>query len=297
MSKHHWHILGAGAIGCLYAEALHRAGCQTTLLLRSGGPGQQALVVEREESRCETPLPIASPENCGGISHLLVTTKAYDVGSAVQSIAHHLGADSTALVLVNGMGLAAQLQRDFPQLDIFSGTTTEGAYRIAPLHIRHAGHGETRIGRKGQEQPAPWFHSWSGALGNCVWDSDIDAALWEKMAVNCVINPLTAIYRCRNGDLAQRPELARQVDSVCTEITQVSYAAGFTSTAQTLQQTVARVIAGTAANRSSMLQDVSAGRRTEIDYITGYLLQVARDHGIVAPHNTDLFERVKNIAD
>ena len=297
MSRHHWHILGAGAIGCLYAEALHRAGCPVTLLLRSGGPGQQSLLVEREESRCEIPLPVASPENCGRISHLLVTTKAYDVRSAVQSIAQHLSADSTALVLVNGMGLTAQLQRDFPQLAIFSGTTTAGAYRIAPLHIRHAGRGETHIGREGQEQPAPWFQCWSRAAGNCLWTEHIDAALWEKMAINCAINPLTAIHRCRNGELAQRPELARQVAAACTEITQVSCAAGFTHTAQTLQQTVARVIAGTAANRSSMLQDVSAGRRTEIDYITGYLLQVARDHGIVVPHNTDLFERVKNIAD
>lgn len=297
MSKPHWHILGAGAIGCLYARALHAAGCPTTMLLRSGETGQQTLVVERDESRDELPLAVASEVSCGKISHLLVTTKAYDVCSAVTSVAHHLAADSTVLVLVNGMGLAAQIQQDLPSLDIFSGTTTEGAYRIAPLHIRHAGRGETRIGRQGQEQPAPWFTSWSRALDSCCWDSDINAALWEKMAVNCAINPLTAVHECLNGELAQRPDLARQVTALCAEITQISYAAGFTRTAQTLQQTVNKVITGTASNRSSMLQDVSAGRRTEIDYITGYLLQVARDHGIVAPHNADLFARVKDIAD
>lgn len=297
MSKPHWHILGAGAIGCLYAQALHVTGCSTTLLLRSGEAGQQPLVVERDESHCELPLAVASGQSCGKISHLLVTTKAYDVCSAVKGIAHHLEAGSTVLLLVNGMGLTAQIQQDLPSLDIFSGTTTEGAYRIAPLHIRHAGRGETRLGRQGQEQPAPWFKSWSRALDSCCWDSDIDAALWEKMAVNCAINPLTAVHDCLNGELAQRPDLAQQVTALCGEITQISYAAGFTRTAQTLQQTVDRVISATAANRSSMLQDVSAGRRTEIDYITGYLLQVASDHGIVAPHNLDLFERVKNIAD
>ena len=116
------------------------------------------------------------------------------------------------------------------------------------------------------------------------------------MAVNCAINPLTALHGCANGELAQRPELARKVTALCNEITQVSYAAGFTSTAQSLPQTVTEVIKKTAANRSSMLQDVSAGRQTEIDYITGYLLRTAKDHGIVAPHNTEMFERIKRIA-
>lgn len=297
MTREHWHILGAGAIGCLYAEALHRAGCQTTLLLRSGEPARQNLLVEREDQHYNTTLPTASPANCGSITHLLVTTKAYDVRAAVQSIAQHLGAHSTVLVMVNGMGLTQEIEQDFPQLAVFSGTTTEGAYRIAPLHICHSGHGETRIGRAGQPQPAPWFHAWSQALDTCVWEEDIEAALWQKMAINCAINPLTAVHRCLNGDLAGRPELARQVSALCAEITQVSYAAGFTDTARTLQQSVDRVIAATAANRSSMLQDVSAGRRTEIDYITGHLLQVAREHGIVASRNADLLERVKNIAD
>jgi 2-dehydropantoate 2-reductase len=57
---------------------------------------------------------------------------------------------------------------------------------------------------------------------------------------------------------------------------------------------VARVIAGTADNRSSMLQDVEHGQPTEIDFITGYLLTVATQHGIDAPHNSALLERVKN---
>jgi 2-dehydropantoate 2-reductase len=57
---------------------------------------------------------------------------------------------------------------------------------------------------------------------------------------------------------------------------------------------VADVIQGTAGNRSSMLQDVTLGRRTEIDYITGYLLHVAEQLGIDAPHNRALLETIKS---
>ncbi len=88
------------------------------------------------------------------ISHLLVTTKAYDVRAAVAGIAHLLAHDGVLLLLVNGMGLAEQLGKDWPQLDIYCGTSTEGAYTLAPQHIRHAGRGETRIGRQGQSTAA-----------------------------------------------------------------------------------------------------------------------------------------------
>ena len=295
MTVPHWHILGAGALGCLFAHALHRGG-GTTLLLRTGsGKKSLPVVVRRAGASSELQLPVTSAADSGVISHLLVTTKAYDVRGAVASVAHRLDRDSTVLLLVNGMGLAEQLHEDFPQLDLYCGTTTEGAYRIAPLHIHHAGRGQTRIGQRGRETPAPWFGQWSRALDSCIWDGDIEAALWSKLAVNCAINPLTALHGCHNGELAQRPQLAGEVKRLCDEIARISNAAGYTEVAATLAQTVAAVIAGTADNRSSMLQDVQGGRRTEIDYITGHLLQVGGRHGIDAPLNTALLERIRNI--
>lgn len=294
LSDAHWHVLGAGAIGCLYADALKRGGSDVSLLLREGQASSVTdLVVEHEGRRSTQQLPQLTPADCHGISRLLITTKAYDVRNAVAGVAHSLDDNCTVLLLVNGMGLVEQLQRDFPRLQIYCGTTTEGAYRTAPREIQHAGRGETRIGRQGQQQPPNWFGQWQRALQPCLWDANIETALWAKLAVNCVINPLTALHRCRNGELATRAELAQQVADLCREVSQVSYAAGFTATAQQITQMAANVIAGTANNRSSMLQDVEAARPTEIDYITGYLLQVAADHGIKAPHNRALLEAIK----
>ncbi|RLA47693.1 MAG: 2-dehydropantoate 2-reductase [Gammaproteobacteria bacterium] len=292
----HWHVLGAGAIGCLFATALHRSGCTTTLLLRdSASKSTSSVLVQRSGAITEIQLPVSATGDNGPITHLLVTTKAYDVRGAVAAVAHRLNSDTRLLLLVNGMGLAEALREDYPTLDIYCGTTTEGAYRIAPLHIRHAGTGQTRIGKPGQTEPAPWFRQWSRALDSCVWDANIERALWLKLAINCVINPLTAIHDCHNGDLARRPELTMEVGRLCDEIAAISNAAGYVNAAADLEQAVTGVIADTANNRSSMLQDVQGGRRTEIDYITGYLLAVAGRCGIAAPRNKSLFERVHNI--
>lgn len=297
MAEPHWHVLGAGAIGCLYAQAMHRGHCHTTLVMRPGTRARYLpVIVEHGALRSEDRLPVTTPDDGEPISHLLVATKAYDVCSAVAAIAHRFGEKCVLVLLVNGMGLPAQLAAQWPCLDIFCGVTTHGAYRLAPLHIRHAGRGTTRIGKQALASAPPWFAAWSHALKPCVWDADINAALWLKLAINCVINPLTAAHGCRNGELAVDAGLAAQVQLLCAEVSQISRAAGFASVAASLDAAVAAVIAGTADNRSSMLQDVTRGQPTEIDYITGYLLQVADLHGIDAPHNRALFERIKKIA-
>jgi len=282
-------------MGCLYAHALQRSGCQTTLVMRHGTQRKSLpLIVERDGTRSVQHQRVVTPRDHEVISHLLVTTKAYDVRTAVAGIAHLLAPDGVVLLLVNGMGLAEQLTVDWPHLDIYCGTSTEGAYRVAAQHIRHAGRGETRIGRQGQQQPPPWFGQWANAINPCIWDGHIATALWSKLAVNCIINPLTAVHGCANGALAQRRELAAHVATLCEEVARISSAAGFADVAATLPQTVAGVIAGTADNLSSMLQDVHNGQRTEIDYITGYLLQVAGRYGIDAPLNRALLETIKN---
>lgn len=282
-------------MGCLYAAALQRSGCKTTLAMRAGAQQKsRPVIIERDGVRCEQQLRVVTPDDQEVISHLLVTTKAYDVREAVASVAHLVSQESVVLLLVNGMGLAEQVGGDWPHLNIYCGTTTEGAYCIAPQHIHHAGRGETRIGRRGQQDPPPWFAHWARAVDSCTWDANIETALWSKLAVNCIINPLTAVHGCPNGELAQNKELAMQVARLCDEVARISRAAGFAGVAATLPQTVAGVIAGTAGNQSSMLQDAQNGRRTEIDYITGYLLKVADQHCIDAPCNRALLEKLKN---
>jgi len=292
----HWHVLGAGAIGSLYAHELHRGGLTTSLILRNASQKKSvALLVERDGGHSERHLDVVNAENPGPISHLLLTTKAFDVRAAVASVAHRLDKHSVVVLLVNGMGLAEQLSEDYPHLHLYCGTTTEGAYSIAPQHIRHAGHGETRIGRQGQAEPPRWFAAWKNAIATSHWDGNIESALWSKLAVNCIINPLTAAYRCLNGELAKREDFADHVAALCDEVSYICSAAGHTDLATMLPQTVATVISQTALNRSSMLQDVEHSRPTEIDYINGFLLQVANQLGIDAPLNRAIIERVKNL--
>ena len=137
--------------------------------------------------------------------------------------------------------------------------------------------------------------------------------LWNKLAANCVINPLTALHRCLNGEIRQLPdfeeryypqllkEIARVYVGTTTAATRgvgggdgVSEAA-FVVVETELREYVDAVIRDTANNRSSMLQDVAAGRLTEVDYLSGYVVRTGKSLGIETPVNEELWRAVQSL--
>ncbi|TCO76174.1 ketopantoate reductase family protein [Chromatocurvus halotolerans] len=284
-----WHILGAGAIGTLFAHRLANAGCRVVLLSRGDAEARRTLTLDSGGLTRQHTFPMSPPGDPTPIPRLLVSTKAAAVDPAIHSICHRLQAHSTVLVLANGMGFASDLPLG---LTAFRGTTTDGAWRHPAGHTVQAGSGTTRIGLPGVAMAPPdWFRDSWGRLRDCQWDNAVETTLWRKLAINCVINPLTAAYRCRNGELASatyRPLLT----TLCSEVSAACRAAGRDSVASSLREDVLAVIHSTAQNRSSMLQDVLGGRPTEIDFINGYLIGHPAVTGLELPLNRRLIRAI-----
>ncbi len=299
-----WHILGAGSVGCLWGSHLALSGRDVTLLLRDdaarqafrrmGGirlsvDGNDRLVPVRSE-------PVGA--DLAPCSNVLVTTKAHQTLDALASIGGRIAAGTCLLLLQNGMGVSELVAGAYPQSTLFVGITTEGVWRRERSWIVHAGHGTTWLGaghspidEATRQRICADFEQTS--LEVC-WDDDISSRLWRKLAVNCVINPLTAIRTCRNGDLVNRPAGRRLLEQVCQEVELVLESEGI-SLGQTVYELVTDVARATATNRSSMLEDLSAGRKTEIDWINGYLVKRADAHNVKTPLNRFLIELVQTL--
>jgi 2-dehydropantoate 2-reductase len=174
---------------------------------------------------------------------------------------------------------------------LLRGITTHAAMRDGTV-IKHVAYGITHIG-PGNRKSALYSNiadTLHHALPDVAWHDNIRAACWRKLAVNCIINPLTVEYDCQNGALRAHAE---QIEILSEEISWVMEREGQSIPSENLKEIVFDVIESTAANTSSMLQDVRAQRLTEIDYITGFLLRRARAHGLALPENTRLFELIK----
>ena len=290
-----WHVLGAGAIGCLFAANLQRSGVNCSLIMKIAGPAQCDIEVEDAEQSYAIGVTATAAESNSPIHRLLVTTKAYDVADALLSVKHRLGTGSQVLILVNGMGLLEIAAEELAGVTLFAGTTTEGAYRTGAQKICHAGRGATRIGSPESRYRPDWLDDWLRIRLDCQWDPDIEAALWHKLAINCAINPLSALHRVRNGELERDRKLRASVAALCQEIAAVSEAAGFGETARLIATDSRDVIRQTASNKSSMLQDTLAGRPTEIEFITGYLVRRADALGVPVDRNRELLERIRKL--
>lgn len=296
-----WFILGAGAIGGLFAAALHRAGRDVTLLLRDAETLAQwrrggGLALERDGAVEHIALPALTPDQAAGpVARVLVCTKAHHTAAALAAIGHALAPDAVLVLLQNGMGVREQLQPQWPQAAILHALTTEGAYRRGRFDIVHAGRGSTVIGAVEPERTA--LAARIAEELECELApapvADIGARLWQKLAVNSVINPLTALQRCRNGELLELPGIEGEVAVLCAELATVAAAAGETLQPDALAATVFAVMRATAANRSSMLQDLDHRRRTEIDFINGYVVREAQRLRLPCPAHAALLAAVR----
>lgn len=293
---HTWHILGAGSIGKLLACKLQQAGI-TPCLIHRRGKTPAAGPIELVEGDTSTPVPLQQLESGqlgeAEISRLLITTKAHQALAAFLDIRDSLVADAPVVLLHNGMGTYEQLCQYWQPDQVFAGTTTEGAWQDEKGRLVYAGHGETWLGQPGRTTPPAWFSAWADKDPTVSWSTDIALNLWRKLLINCAINPLTAIHRCRNGELLDKGEWQQQCEIICAELAAVSRLRGQAELAETIQEQAFAVMRATATNQSSMLRDVLQGRTTEIDYITGYLCGEAERLGIACPANQQLLSQVR----
>ncbi|WP_159866598.1 MULTISPECIES: 2-dehydropantoate 2-reductase [unclassified Raoultella] len=282
-------VLGCGALGQLWLTALCKHGHEVQGWLRVPQPFCSVNLVESDGSIFNESLTANDPDFLASSDLLLVTLKAWQVSTAVKNLAERLPASSPILLIHNGMGTVDELKGVTQPLLLAS--TTQAARRDGNV-IVHVANGTTHIGpAKGYPQDySALADTLQNVLPDVAWHNNIQPALWSKLAVNCVINPLTALRNCKNGDLR---DAAEEVETICREVAAVMEREGIHTSPENLLFYVHQVIESTAENISSMLQDIRAQRHTEIDYITGFLLKRARTHGLAVPENARMFELVK----
>lgn len=295
----HWHVLGLGSLGSLSAYYLLQAGFTVSALPRTPKHVIARTLYFDTSKAAPITLSLRADDHAAPITHLWLTVKAQDSASALRPWLPNLAADATIVCMQNGMGTLDGI--DLPtDSDVIYASSTNGVWRDADqIHI--AAENTTQIG-SGSHTAPQWFAPLQHQFNGLQWQHNIDAARWQKLTVNAVINPLTALYQCRNGELLDGGEREHAMEQLATEIDQLctlifggphSYPHSYWRADTLLRsQSIARQ---TAHNMSSMLADRLAGRPTEVDFINGFLLRQAEKYGVVLPFNQSCVERLRSI--
>ena len=238
----------------------------------------------------------ADPADLKDCQVVLLTVKAYDTAEAAGLVAE-AAPMATLVTLQNGLDNDESVARTAPGLRTCAAITSLGVTYEGPGHIRHAGEGSTVMGRMACS-PGEARHIadvMTEAGFPMEWVDNIRGHVWLKGIVNHCINPLTVIHRCRNGVLLEHEEYLQHMTCLCAEALTVVNAAAVHLPTDDVLGRVMEVARLTADNRSSMLQDVDRGKRTEIDHITGYIIRLGKLHGLDLPFSEFVYYEVKNL--
>lgn len=296
-------VAGAGALGSVFGGFLARAGCDVTLLGRHAhlDPiGTNGLFIEGIwGDHCVRALHIAtSPaELAGGYDAILVSVKSYDTAAMGAAVAPLVADDGIIISLQNGLGNVETLEHIAGSERVAGARVIFGAIIPRPGHVRVTVIADpTAVGARTAGQfPArdqharAWAERFDRAGVPAIYTDQLTAMLWGKVLYSAALNPLGALLGVHYGALTEHADSRAIMDAAIEEAFAVaaaeSVSLAWPSAAAYRDEFYQRLVPVTYDHRSSMLQDLERGRRTEIDAITGEVWRRGQRHGIVTPVN------------
>lgn len=295
----HFLVVGPGAMGCLFAGRLKMAGNQVELLdyrpERAMALHHAGIRLEDGSEHLQVKIPVITEDPRTAPDAVLLCVKAGATRAALEKLVGKLPRRTSVITLQNGLGNKEILLEMLKEQHILGGITAEGATLIGPGHVRHAGKGNTTIGPL---YPYPdtvkkIVSVFQGAGFNTEAAEDIDGMIWGKLIINAGINALTAITRLRNGKLPEVSATLQVMKDAVAEAVSVAHAKGIQLPYRNPLKKVIEVCNATAENRSSMLQDILAGKPTEVQFINGAIAKQGEETGIATPVNNTLTSLVE----
>ena len=293
-------VFGAGAMGSWIGALLARAGHDVTLVGRKDHVAVVAargLEVSGKTTLTAHPRAVVHASEAAVPDLLILAVKAYDSERALQDARPLMGQRTRVLSMQNGLGNVERIADALDERQVFAAVTTHGVTFVEPGHVRHAGTGYFLVGSPYNEHAAA--RELAAMFASAGLDAEptdrIVGEIWAKVVVNASINPLTAISGLHNGALLELPHLRELMQRVVEEAIDVARAEGAPLPDDDMLLRARRVAELTATNKSSMLQDVERGRRTEIDSICGEIVARGLRHNVDTPVNMTLRALVKGI--
>jgi 2-dehydropantoate 2-reductase len=297
-------VVGAGAMGSIFAAAFHDSGNDVSLVELNPATieavRERGLHVERRDGRVDR-YGIAitdDPAELGGPVDLAVfQVKGFATAAAAELVRPIVSSTTIVLTLQNGMGNEQVLLDAFPGSPVLIGNSIHSSLVVAPGRVQHTGVRPTYLGpasagwQPAAERVAAALDG-SGFEVHALSEHDIHQQIWAKFVLNCGSLPTCALSGLSTDDFGKNEPMLLLCDEIVRETCAIAAAAGFPLDVED-RVAMNRDLFRTAGGKASMLQDMEARRRTEIDTINGAALRHAELHGVPAPLNRAMVALVK----
>ncbi len=298
-------IVGSGAMGSRYGVALHRGGAEVVLFdvnkEHTRAISENGLVVHSDGTTSTYKIAATSDISQVGIfDYAFVFTKAIHTVSALETVAPALRASTILVTLQNGMGNIETLRTFSPTSPIIAGTTNYAAALLGPGQLEANGSGITKmqlVAGAAQETADNLARVLEAGGIHVDLVEDIQHYIWAKVAFNAALNTVTALTGLSVGDVGAAPESLEMVFRIAKDVAKVARRTGVDLEDEEVCASIQSVMDPTmsSGHHPSMLQDVIARRKTEIDCICGKVLDAGTATGTETPYLASVYSLIKAI--
>lgn len=294
-------IFGAGAIGSLLGAYLSK---NNNVVLIGRKPHVLSIkkngLIIKGKTNLKVKIKAEESINCLNFKPelLILSVKSYDTESAIVQAKKIVGENTTVLSLQNGLDNIEKIKKHINFDKIIAGVTTHGVFISRPGVIKHTGKGTTILGElngKKTERIISIINCFNQTGIKTNFSKDILKEIWHKAIINSSINPLTAIFECKNGYLLENPILENLIEKICKESAKIANAEGINISYESTIEKTKEVIKKTSENYSSMLQSIRNESKTEIRSINGKLVEIGKKNNVETFFNEFLIYFVESV--
>jgi 2-dehydropantoate 2-reductase len=295
---------GGGAMGGMFGGYLARAGEDVVLIDVSRDAVEainaQGLAVEAKDGSVAT-IPIkasSNPGEVGPVDLIINFVKCYSTDAAIRAAAPMLGEGAAILTLQNGWGNADRIAAIAGRGRVTVGLTYNSGTLLAPGRIKHSGIGMTVVGEL-DGSVSPRLEAAVAAFRRAGIETTasprIVDEIWKKLALNVCTLPTAALLRFPAHELIQHSEMLDLMRGLLSEVAAVARPQGIALDEAERWAAIVALLEKAVGARASMLQDVEAGRRTEIDVVNGAIMEAGRRYSVPTPLNDAMVWLVKSL--
>ena len=295
---------GGGAMGGIFGGWLQAAGNDVTLVDVSRDAvaainAKGLRIDEKDGSTQQIAVPAsANPAEIGPVDLIVNFVKCYHTEAAINGAKPMIGPRTTVLTLQNGWGNANRIAAIVGREKVLVGITYHSGTLMGPGHVRHPNTGPTHIGElsgETTERVKTVVAAFQGAGFDTTLSTAILTDIWKKLAHNCCALPTSSLMRCFAHELVAHEGMMSEMRAILEEIVAVAQAQRIPLDLEERWTTITGTLAKGVGARASMLQDVEAKRRTEIDVINGAIVDAGRRTGVATPHNDAMVWLIRSL--
>lgn len=295
---------GGGAMGGIFGARLAANGNDVTLIdvnqIAIDAINARGLVIDAKDGSSKTYKVKASPKpaDVGVVDVIMNFVKCYHTEAAVKAALPMMGPKTAFLTLQNGWGNAPKIAAIAGDDRVMVGLTYHSGTLLAPGHVKHPGQGMTYVGEI-DGRKSPRLEAICGALMGAGFDvtqsTTILNEVWKKLCLNVCTLPTAALLRLFAHQLVQHEGVKAEMHALLGEVVAVAKAQNISIEFDERWSAITSLLEKAIGGKASMLQDVEAKRRTEIEVINGAIVEAGRRLGVPTPHNDAMVNLIRSL--